>query len=167
MLSRAGRVTPDKKVSTLKSHIFMINRRTASTKQFHSNYILETARCNTMLLETQFSSSFRTLRFVKTSWESWNNQNTSLGCSAAVRGVGSVGVGSWVDGRAGGRQVLPPATSGEEDEDGGDHARDQDQAGHGDADGKVALGETDGGGIVDFSRLKRKRTINININITH
>jgi hypothetical protein len=29
------------------------------------------------------------------------------------------------------------------------------------------LGETDGGGIVDFSRLKRKRTINININITH
>ncbi len=164
MLSRAGRVTPDKKVSTLKSHIFMINRRTTNTKQFLSNYILETASCNTMLLETQFSSSFRTWRFVKTSW---NNQNTSLGCSAAVRGVGSVGVRSWVDGRSGGRQVLPPATSGEEDEDGGDHARDQDQTGHGDADGKVALGETDGGGIVDFSRLKRKWNITININITH
>ena len=109
-----------------------------------------------MLLKIQLSSNF-TLANNNNSWNLEESvSSTRFRCSAAVRGVGSVGVRPGVDWGSGRRQILPPATSGKEDEDGSDDAGDQDQAGDRDPDGEVALREADGRWIVDFGGLKEK-----------
>ena len=65
----------------------------------------------------------------------------------AAVAVGSVCVRAAVDGRPGGREVLPPPL-GDEDHDGDHHGRHQDEAGDGDADGKVPLGDAERVGVV-------------------
>ena len=72
-----------------------------------------------------------------------------------MRRVGSVRVRAGVDGRSRRGEVLAPASSCEEDEDGEDDYGDQDQACDGDADGEVALWEADGRGVVDLRWLKK------------
>ena len=89
-------------------------------------------------------------------------------------GVGSVGVGTAVDGGAGGGEILPPPALGElegelyilvaaykaqnylkkvweiyQAEDGDDHDEHEDESRDGDADGKVALREADRRRVVD------------------
>ena len=68
--------------------------------------------------------------------------------------VCSVGVRAGVDWRAGRREILASSTSGQEDEDGKDNYGDKDQSGDGDTDGKVALREANGRGVVNLCGLK-------------
>ena len=65
-----------------------------------------------------------------------------------MRRVSSVGVRPTVNRRPRGRQVFTPSSLGDEARDGNDDNEDQDQAGNGDADGKVPLGKADGAGVV-------------------
>ena len=76
-----------------------------------------------------------------------------------MRRVGRVGVWPGVDGGPGGGQVLPPPALGEQAQDGQDDHQDEDEAGHGDGDGEVALREADLRGVVHARDLLLGRVV--------
>ena len=69
--------------------------------------------------------------------------------------VGSVGVGSGVDGAARGGQVLSAPALRQQAQDRGDDDQDEDEASNGNADGELALVEADRRGIVGARGLKQ------------
>ena len=56
-----------------------------------------------------------------------------------MRRIGSISVGSTVDGRARGRQVFPPASPGQEAQNGNDDNENDDETRDGNANGKITL----------------------------